>query len=190
MAKINLGKVRFEYEDFTPEQLLTLKGEKGDNGKEIELTKTADGYIKWRYAGQSEGVGWTSLVALDDIKGATGEQGVTGATGTRGSRIWTSSNMTGESTTGTIFPTSGISGALVYDYCINRSTGNIYVCSKGGDADVAEWKYDSNIKGEKGDSGSNGKSVELQMSGTVLQWRQEGGQWTDLIDIATLVSGT
>lgn len=87
MAKINLGKVRFKYEDFTPEQLLSLKGEKGD-------------------------------------KGDAGSQGIQG------------------------------------------------------------------LKGDKGDtgaSGTNGKSVELQMSGTVLQWRQEGGEWADLIDIATLI---
>lgn len=87
MAKINLGKVRFKYEDFTPEQLLSLKGAKGDKGEQ----------------------------GLQGLKGDKGEKGDTGA------------------------------------------------------------------------SGTNGKSVELQMSGTVLQWRQEGGQWIDLIDIATLI---
>ena len=44
------------------------RGEQGANGKSVELTKTAT-HIKWRYAGQSEGVGWTDLVALEDIKG-------------------------------------------------------------------------------------------------------------------------
>lgn len=87
MAKINLGKVRFKYEDFTPEQLLSLKGAKGDKG----------------------------------------EQGLQGSKGDKGE------------------------------------------------------------KGDTGASGTNGKSVELQMSGTVLQWRQEGGEWADLIDIATLI---
>lgn len=87
MAKINLGKVRFKYEDFTPEQLLSLKGAKGDKG----------------------------------------EQGLQGSKGDKGE------------------------------------------------------------KGDTGTSGTNGKSVELQMSGTVLQWRQEGGEWADLIDIATLI---
>lgn len=90
MAKINLGKVRFKYEDFTPEQLLSLKGEKGD-------------------------------------KGETGAQGIQGLKGDKGD------------------------------------------------------------KGDVGASGTNGKSVELQMKGTMLQWRQEGGQWLDLIDIATLI---
>ena len=44
------------------------RGEQGANGKSVELTKTST-HIKWRYAGQSEGVGWTDLVALEDIKG-------------------------------------------------------------------------------------------------------------------------
>lgn len=44
------------------------RGEQGANGKSVELTKTAT-HIKWRHAGQSEGVGWTDLVALEDIKG-------------------------------------------------------------------------------------------------------------------------
>lgn len=44
------------------------QGERGANGKSVELTRTAT-HIKWRHTGQSEGVGWTDLVALEDIKG-------------------------------------------------------------------------------------------------------------------------
>ena len=90
MAKINLGKVRFKYEDFTPEQLLSLKGAKGDKGDKGD----------------------------QGVQGIKGDKGDTGASGT---------------------------------------------------------------------NGTNGKSVELQMSGTILQWRQEGGEWADLIDVATLI---
>ena len=93
-------------------------------------------------------------------KGEQGEPGQNGATGARGSRIWTSNNMTGtEANTGTKFESSGIDGALVYDYCLNKTTGDLYVCSKGGNADVAEWKWTSNIKGAdgpKGDTGATG----------------------------------
>ena len=88
--------------------------------------------------------------------GAQGATGATGADGVRGSRFFPSNNVTGESTNGTVFANSGISDALVYDYCINKDTGSIYVCSKGGDASVAEWKYNCNIKGDKGDTGATG----------------------------------
>ena len=33
MAQLDLGKVRFEYSDFTEDQLAALKGEKGNPGK-------------------------------------------------------------------------------------------------------------------------------------------------------------
>lgn len=70
----------FRYEDFTPEQLLSLKGDKGEqgyngvDGKQIELKKTST-HIKWRYAGEAEGVGWTSLIAIEDLKGEKGKDG-------------------------------------------------------------------------------------------------------------------
>jgi hypothetical protein len=96
------------------------------------------------------------IAKIELTPGPQGEPGQNGATGSRGSRIWTSDKITGQSTQGTVFSNSGISGALVYDYCINKNTGDLYVCSKGGEADVAEWKYDSNIKGPKGDKGNTG----------------------------------
>lgn len=88
--------------------------------------------------------------------GPKGDPGQNGATGTRGSRLWTSNNITGtEANTGTKFESSGIDGALVYDYCLNKTTGDLYVCSKGGNADVAEWKWTSNIKGPQGQAGQD-----------------------------------
>lgn len=92
----------------------------------------------------------------EGVYSANNTKGETGETGVRGSRFWTSNNVTGESTNGTVFANSGISDALVYDYCINKDTGSIYVCSKGGDASVAEWKYNCNIKGATGATGLQG----------------------------------
>ena len=85
----------FTYEDFSPEQLEALTGPQGpigpegpqgpagENGKQIELAKTND-QIQWRYSGQEEGIGWTSLVAVADLKGDKGDRGLTGAQGERG----------------------------------------------------------------------------------------------------------
>lgn len=51
----------FRYEDFTSEQLEALRGE---NGKNIELNKS-DTHIQYRVVGELE---WTDLVPLDDLK--------------------------------------------------------------------------------------------------------------------------
>ncbi|WP_370773362.1 hypothetical protein [Clostridium sp.] len=59
------------------------KGNVGADGREIELI-VADGYLKWRYAGQPSGVGWTSVLSLDEIKGEQGEIGPQGPKGDKG----------------------------------------------------------------------------------------------------------
>ena len=43
-------------------------------------------------------------------------------------------------------------------------------------------------QGNPGADGTDGKSVELQVSGTIIQWRQTGGQWQTLVDIAPLIT--
>lgn len=59
------------------------QGPAGEDGREIELT-VADGQIKWRYAGQPVGVGWTSIVSLEEITGPQGPKGEPGAKGETG----------------------------------------------------------------------------------------------------------
>lgn len=44
------------------------------------------------------------------------------------------------------------------------------------------------IKGIQGPPGPDGKSVELRMNGTELEWRQAGGEWIPLVDIAKLIN--
>ena len=50
--------------------ILLLKGNKGDNGTEIELQKTST-HLQWRYVGGT----WANLVALEDLKGNKGDTG-------------------------------------------------------------------------------------------------------------------
>lgn len=47
-----------------------VKGDQGNNGKEIELQKTAT-HIQWRYVGD---ISWVNLVPLIDITGADGRE--------------------------------------------------------------------------------------------------------------------
>lgn len=104
MATLNLGKVAFTYDDFTPDQLALMKGEKGDPG----------------------------------------DKGERGETGLRGSRWNTGTAITGTSTADTVYAT-GIDDSLANDYYFNSSTGCVYVCTLGGDANTARWKFVSDI---------------------------------------------
>lgn len=88
--------------------------------------------------------------------GATGPRGVqgeTGGTGVRGSRWFTGIGITGTSTTATVFPGSGVTGAIIDDYYLNTGTGNVYRCVLAGEASAAKWVHTGNIKGAKGDAG-------------------------------------
>ena len=101
-------------------------------------------------------------------KGATGAKGATGnagATGTRGSLWYSGTAITGTSTTGTIFSSSGIASALVNDKYLNTSTGNVYNCTTAGAASVAKWQYIGSIKGVKGDTGEKGAKGDTGAQG-------------------------
>lgn len=62
---------------------ITITGPKGDNGtdgREVTL-QVANGYIQWRYTGETT---WKNLIAISELKGATGSTGPTGQTGPQG----------------------------------------------------------------------------------------------------------
>lgn len=52
------------------EWLETIKGEKGLDGREVELN-VSDTHIQWRYKGEAN---WKNLIALNDLKGDSGSQ--------------------------------------------------------------------------------------------------------------------
>lgn len=92
-------------------------------------------------------------------KGATGDKGATGATGTRGSRWSEGTAITGTSTTAAVFSETGITDALVNDYYLNTSTGNVYRCTISGNASTAKWVYVANIKGKAGEVPTDGSNM-------------------------------
>lgn len=111
--------------------------------------------------------------------GAKGDKGDAGATGPQGARgehgtVWYSgTNITGTSTTATVFSSSGITAAALDDYYLNTSTGNVYRCTVAGAASVAKWVYVGCIKGltgakgDKGDKGDTGPQGPQGPAGTV-----------------------
>ena len=125
-----------------------LQGPKGDTGA----------------TGPQGPIGLTGPQGEQGPKGDKGDTGATGATGSQGadgSKWYNGYHCTGTSTSGTVFPNTGISNARVYDMYINTKPGsadlgNIYVCSASGDASVAQWKYCGNVRGAQGIQGSQG----------------------------------
>lgn len=73
---------------------------------------------------------------------------------------YSGTGITGTSTTETAFPNSGISYAVIGDKYVNTDTNNVYRCTYNGDASVAKWIYETNIKGED----SLGFAVKLNVS--------------------------
>lgn len=92
---------------------------------------------------------------LGNVKGPKGDQGV------RGSKWYNTDKITGESTSGTAFPQSGISDAMPGDMALNPTTLNLYICREGGAAASAKWAYLSCIKGPQGERGPKGEPTTV-----------------------------
>ena len=101
----------------------------------------------------------------------------------RGSRWNEGTEITGTSTTATVFSESGITDALVNDQYLNTSTGNTYRCTVAGAAATAKWVYTGCIKGAKGDTGATGAQGEKGDAGAA---GVRGSRWTE----GTAITGT
>lgn len=96
--------------------------------------------------------------------------GTYGQTGTAGSKWYNGTRVTGTSTTPTIFNDSGVTSAAVNDQYLNTSTGNTYICTTGGAASAAKWKYTGNIKGVQGNPGMDAVTLSVTSSnGTIFK---------------------
>lgn len=145
---VNIKGAKGETGPQGPQGLQGPKGDKGETGAK----------------GPKGDTGATGPQGEQGPKGDKGDTGATGATGSKGadgSKWYNGYHCTGTSTSGTVFPNTGISNARVYDMYINTKPGsadlgNIYVCSASGDASVAQWKYCGNIRGAQGIQGSQG----------------------------------
>ena len=64
--------------------------------------------------------------------------------------------ITGNSEEPTVYET-GIELALINDRYINTETGNVFICTEGGNESTAKWKYVQSFKGPKGEKGEPGQ---------------------------------
>lgn len=178
-----------------------MRGDSGADGRSPELDFDEDRGIVWRYAGDDK---WRDLVAAAVVKGRDGRDGVDGRNGIHGKAGERGPRgPKGEAVlSGARTPTADDGQAG--DFWIDYSEWVIYG-PKVGD----EWGAPTSLigpKGPKGDkgergaivggfggssgeggTGTDGREVELQNSGTHIQWRYVGdASWTNLVALADL----
>ena len=120
-------------------------------------------------------------VKLGNVKGPKGEQGV------RGSKWYNTDKITGESTSGTAFPNSGIADAMVGDMALNPTTLNLYTCQTAGNAATAKWVFMACIKGPQGAKGDKGDPTTVdaalsESSTNPIQNKAVAGKFKDVQD--------
>lgn len=117
--------------------------------------------------------------------------GVYGDTGTDGAKWYTGTGITGTSTTATVFPSSGVSSAVVGDMYLNTDTNNTYRCTTAGAPSVAKWVYADNIQGDPGSPGSPGSpgvsvtAVQPQYYLSTSTSSATGGSWSNTLTYVT-----
>lgn len=104
------------------------KGDTGDNGAAATISVGSVSSIPHGATATIVNSGTTSS-AIFDFSLPTGNAWYTGT------------GITGTSTTATVFSGSGVSNAGVGDIYLNKSTGNVYQCTLGGNASTAKWVY-------------------------------------------------
>lgn len=144
----------FTYDDFTPEQLLALKGETGDTGPAGPKGDTGDK----GETGESGSKGDTGETGATGEKGETGPKGDTGDTGATGD--------TGPAGAKGDTGATGIGTTIKGSYNTYQELINAHPTGNDGDSYLVNgslyvwlnnaWENVGNIKGEKGDTGDTG----------------------------------
>ena len=145
--------------------------------------------IQWKYTGNDE---WHDLVALDELRGAAGENGTDGSDGQDGVH-----GQDGADGRDGINGKDGINGADGVDGKNGADGKKIEV--QRADSYI-QWRYDgeewqnlvavadiAGPSGQNGADGANGKTPEFRVNENTLQWRYSGDEiWLNLYDLSVL----
>lgn len=150
-----------------------IQGDAGSDGREVEFNKSVT-HIQWRYVGE---VSWINLVPLADIKGDQGDQGIQGIQGVPGED-------------GETVQIQNNGTYIQWKYPSDAGWTNLILLSdlKGdaGDPGPTGGTGATGAPGSDGSDGADGREVELQVTGTHIQWRYVGGSWTNLVALSTI----
>lgn len=181
---------------------ITIQGEKGDDGREVELQASAT-HIQWRYVGDTT---WNNLIALTALTGATGATGPTGPTGPSGTngadgkQIQLQTTAThiqwryvGDTTWQDLMPVASLAGPAGQDgKAVEFQTTATHIQWRYvGDATWTNLLALTTITGATGPAGQDGKQIELQTNATHIQWRYVGdATWQDLLALSLITGAT
>ena len=133
--------------------------------------------IQWKYRDEAD---WRDLVALDELRGAAGENGKDGVDGTNG--------INGKDGINGVDGKDGIDGMNAKNIEVQRTTEYIQWRYEDG-----EWQNLVAIAditgpaGQNGKDGANGKTPEFRVNESTLQWRYTGDEiWLNLYDLSVL----
>ena len=130
--------------------------------------------IQWKYPAEEE---WRDLVALTELRGASGENGKDGINGVDGKDGKNGTN--GENGKDGVNGTDGKNG-------VNGTDGKDGLDGKDGIDGKDGTDGKDGINGKDGVDGINAKNIEVQRTETHIQWRYEGEEWQNLVAIADI----
>ena len=151
--------------------------------------------IQWKYRDEAD---WRDLVALDELRGAAGENGKDGANGENGTDGKNGINGTnGKDGINGIDGKDGADGKDGTDGKDGMNAKNIEV--QRAETHI-QWRYEGDEwqnlvaiaditgpAGQNGKDGSDGKTPEFRMNESTLQWRYTGDEiWLNLYDLTAL----
>lgn len=108
-------------------------------------------YELWKCVGTDS---WSSQGVLK------GSDGSPGTPGQDGNKWYVGLGISGKSPYSTVYPSSGVTAAIVGDCYLNKSEGAVYHCTAGGAASVATWVYDFTLTGGGGASYTAGNGID------------------------------
>jgi len=148
---------------------VTDSGSPGTPGPAIELQTSAT-HIQWRVVGAAS---WINLVALADLEGPAGDDGTDGVDGDDGAAATISLGTvsTGAPGSSVIITEGGTANARIFNFTIPRG--------------------DAGTNGTNGIDGDDGREIEIQNSGTQIQWRYVGDvSWTNIVALSAIKGDT
>lgn len=132
--------------------------------------RSQGGYLQW-----SNGGAWSNLVAWADLKGNPGDPGAAG----KSAELQVAGGYIQWRQTGGVWANLVALATLVG---ANGKSAYEVAVAAGYAGTAAQWLASL--------VGAPGASVEMQVAGGNIQWRQTGGQWANLVTLASLKGDT